>query len=149
MTLDKKEEALKTILGKERVNELRSLQAGQLKLEMRLLHNIVSRIFFPKTGRFDWVNEKEIVFMYHVIEGNQINLPFLMITQMKEATKGKRACLPYGMVFTLIFNEFGVNLDGEISKKLLHTDTYNDKSLFRMGYIKKDNNWMKKASEQR
>ena len=28
MTLNKKEEALKTILGKERVNDLRSLQAG-------------------------------------------------------------------------------------------------------------------------
>ena len=149
MTLGKKEEALKAILGKERVSDLRSLQAGQLKLEMRLLHNIVSQIFFPKTGRFDWVNEKEIAFMYHLIEGNQINLPYLMLTQMKEAAKGKRACLPYGMVFTLIFNDFGVSLEGEIAKKLLHTDTYNEKSLLRMGYIKKDNVWVKKASQQR
>ena len=148
MTLGKKEEALKAILGKERVTDLRSLQAGQLKLEMRLLHNIVSRIFFPKTGRFDWVNEKEIAFMYHLIEGNQINLPYLMLNQMKEAAKGKRACLPYGMVFTLIFNDFGVSLEGEIAKKLLHTDTYNEKSLLRMGYIKKDNVWVKKASQR-
>ena len=72
-----------------------------------------------------------------------------MLNQMKEAAKGKRACLPYGMVFTLIFNEFGVSLEGEIAKKLLHTDTYNEKSLLRMGYIKRDNTWMKKASQQR
>ena len=53
------------------------------------------------------------------------------------------------MVFTLIFNEFGIDLEGETSKRLLHTDHYTEMSLHRMGYIKKDNQWVKKATGQR
>lgn len=42
-----------------------------------------------------------------------MNLPFLMIEQIKEVAKRARACLPYE-VFTLILNEFGVNLEVRI-----------------------------------
>lgn len=71
-----------------------------------------------------------------------MNLSFLMLGQIKEATKRSRACLPYGMVFTLIFIKFGVSLDGEDAKRLLHIDHYNQRSLQRMGYINVDDKWV-------
>ena len=138
LTLDKKEDGLRTVLEKRSVSDLRSFQANQLSLEMRLLHNMVSRIFFLKIGRFDWVTERDIAFIHFLINGDQINLPFLMMSQIKEVAKRQRACLPYTIVFTLIFNEFGVDLNGESSNRLLHTDHYSEKSLHRMGYTKMD-----------
>ena len=42
--------------------------------------------------------------------------------------------------------DFGVNLNGEVPKKLLHTDYYNSKSLHRMGFIKVNERWIKKVS---
>ena len=54
--------------------------------------------------------------------------------------------MPYGMFFTLVFTDFGINLNGEASKKLQHTDYYNSKSLHRMGFVKTDGRWVKKIS---
>ena len=87
MTLSRKVDGLKVILERRNVTSLKNLQANLLSMEMRLLHNIVSRIFFPKTGRFDWVNEKDTAFMYFLIRGEQINLPYLMLTQIKDAAR--------------------------------------------------------------
>lgn len=65
-----------------------------------------------------------------------MNFTFLMLEQNKEATKKSIACLPYGMVFTLIFSKFRVSLEGEDAKRLLHTNHYNELSLHRIGYHK-------------
>lgn len=89
---------------------------------------MVSRIFFSKTKKFDWVIEKDITFIYYLIQGKSINLPFLMLSQIREVAKKYRACLPYGMVVTLIFIEFVVNCKGEDARKLQHTDTMRDPS---------------------
>ena len=87
LTLDKKEDGLRIVLENKNVTDLRSLQANQLSLEMRLLHNMVRRIFFPKIGRFDWVTERDIVFMHFLVNGDQINLLFLMMSQITYASK--------------------------------------------------------------
>lgn len=55
---------------------------------------------------------------------------------MQEAATSKRLRLSYGMGLTKIFKAFGVTLEGKAFKKILHTDTYNDKSLYLMGYRK-------------
>ena len=69
-----------------------------------------------------------------------------MILQITEALNKNKACLPYGMFFTLVFTNFGISLNGEASKNLLHTDYYNSKSLHRMGFIKTNGRWIKKTS---
>lgn len=104
--LQKKIDGLKVILERDDFQDLKNLQANGLSVEMRLLHNMVNRIFFSKMERFDWVTEKDTAFMYYLIQGKPINLPFLMLSKIKEATKKSRICLRYGMVFTLIFIEF-------------------------------------------
>ena len=84
--------------------------------------------------------------MYFLIEEIQINLSFLMLAQIKEAAKRQRASLPYGMAFILIFSEFGVDLEGENSKRLLYTNYYSENSLHRIGYTKIGGQWVKKTS---
>ena len=42
-----------------------------------------------------------------------------------------------------------MDLNGKTSKKLLHIDHYSEKSLHRMGYTKRDGQWMKRSSSQR
>ena len=136
LRLEDRLDGLRCVLEREDVTGIDLVQANQLLVELRLLHHIISRIIFPKTRRFDWVTERDISLIYFLINGVQVNLPYMMILQMSEAMKKNRACLPYGMVFTLIFREFGVSLDGEVPKKLMHTDYYNKKSLHRMGFVK-------------
>lgn len=68
-----------------------------------------------------------------------------MMSQIKEAIKKSIACLPYGMVFTLIFKEFGMDYSGEDAKRLLHIDTYNECSLHHMDYQKVHDHWVHRA----
>lgn len=98
------------------------------------------------------MTEKNIAFMYYLIQGKPMNLPFMMLRQIKEAAKKSRAYLPYGMVFILyeliIFTEFGVYFDGEDARRLLHTNHYNERSLHQMGYRKVDDRCMHRVSGQ-
>ena len=68
---------------------------------------------------------------------------------MKETIRKANTCLPYGMVFTLIFKAAHINLSGEDSRQLHHTDTYIAKSLIRMEYHLSNGQWRKKISGQR
>ena len=72
--------------------------------------------------------------MKGVIKGQAINLSYIMISQIKETTRKANTCLPYGMVFILLFEAAHVNLEDEDSRQLYHIDTYSTKSLIRMGY---------------
>ena len=48
--LSRKEIGLKTILGREDVEGFMKIEAKDLSVEMRLLHHMIFRIFFPKGG---------------------------------------------------------------------------------------------------
>lgn len=52
MALKKKIDGLRVILERDDIKDLKNLLANQLSTEMRLLHNMVSRIFFLKMRRF-------------------------------------------------------------------------------------------------
>ena len=86
--------------------------------------------------------------MYYLIQGTLMSLPHMIIIQMREAPERVKACLSYGMVFILIFTKFGVNLDEEDTKRLMHTEYYNKWSIHRMGYHKVDDRRMKQSLDQ-
>ena len=56
-----------------------------------------------------------------------------------------QACLPYGMVFTLIFMEAGIDLEEEDCKTLKHTNFYNIHTLHCMKFRKKDDVWVREV----
>ena len=84
--------------------------------------------------------------MERVIKGEPINLPYIMLSQMKKIVRKANTCLSYGMVFTLLFEAAHVDLEGEDGRQLHHSDTYSTKSLMRMGYHLSNGQWKKKIS---
>ena len=146
LELEDKARALEAIRGT--YSSKGNIIANTLSLEMRLLHNFISRIFIPRSGRFDWVSERDLAFMEKIVNGDPINLPYIMINQIKETTRKTNTCLPYGMAFTVIFEAAHINLSGEDKREPHHTDTYTAKSLIRMGYNKVDDEWKKKDLQE-
>ena len=84
LELECKLSTLRTVMERDDVDEIGVITASSLSLEMRLLHNFISRIFIPRTETFDWVSERDQAFMKKVIKGEAINLPSIMIGQIKE-----------------------------------------------------------------
>ena len=122
----KRKATLRLILGKEEVSPLEIVTTNQLSVEMRLLHSIIGHILFPKTGRFDFVSERDLIIMHCVLEKIPINLPKLMISYMIEASTKSQASLSYGMILTILFKEFRVPINKNKPKKILrHTNIYN------------------------
>ena len=69
---------------------------------------------------------------------------------MCEAATKAHSSLPYGMVLTLIFEDFGVLISNEEPKRLLHhTDHYNLQTLHHIGYKKKNDKWVRKEESRR
>lgn len=99
------------ILAYEVAEETREVFANQLSVEIRLLHNIVSKIFFSQTKKFDFVTKRDLALIIHIVKSIPINLPSLQ--QMIEATNRPRAPLPYVMILSLLFKIHAVELEGE------------------------------------
>lgn len=146
--LDDECSGLRTILERQDVMAFEEILESHLSVEIRLLHHMTTRIFIPRVGCFDFIIERDVTIMHHIIKEISFNLLALMIKIMQDITSRAKPTLPYGMFLTLVFKEFGVNLDGECSKKLQHFDTYNDRSLGRMGYIMIDGHWIQKGGKR-
>ena len=65
--LSNKAAALRAILEIEDVDVIEELFANQLSMEMYLLHHIIGRILFSKTGHFDFVFERDLIVMQHIL----------------------------------------------------------------------------------
>ena len=74
--------------------------------------------------------------MYHILKREKFNLSVHMLRIMQEAILRAKPTLPYGMFLTLVFHDFGVGVLGELCKMLQHYNTYNEKSMKRMGFLK-------------
>ena len=149
LELDCRTSALRTIFERDNIDEIESVTTSSLSLEMRLLHNFISRIFISRTGKFDWISERDPTFMECITKGKAINLPFIMIGQMKETIRKAKTCLPYGTVFILLFQNVHIDLSEEYIKELHHSDTYSIKYLMRMGYHLSDGHWKRKILGQK
>ena len=79
LELECRKTAIQIIMERDDINLVGTIIASSLSLEMRLLHNFISKIFIPRTRRFDWVSEHDLGFMKRVIKGKPINLPFIMM----------------------------------------------------------------------
>ena len=123
--------------------------ANQLPLDLRLLHNICSRILFPKTGRFDYVSERDIFVMDAVVSGRPINLPVMILWHMADCGSKRKSCLPYGMILTELFRSQGIVIsDSEPRRELRHTDYYSLATIHRMGFRKVNGNWIRRGQEE-
>ena len=139
---ENKMRALQLIMENENFDFSMKVIASSLSAEMRLLFSIINRILFPKTGRFDLITERDLAVMECMIQGIPLNLPAMILRQMRKVMCNSRVSLPYGMILTLIFRQHGLALEEEASKSLHHTDTYTARTLIRMGYEKVNGQWI-------
>ena len=120
-----REIALNLVLGREDCGPLDVVNSQDLNAEMRLLLSIVNRVLFSKTGPFDFVLERDLVIMHHILLGIPLNLPRLMLNYISICHRYSRFSIPYGMIFTLVFKHFKVQIpENEPAKPLRNTDYY-------------------------
>ena len=109
---------------------------------------MVTKLFFPRSGRHDLLFGPDICIMYHVITQTPLNLSALMIEAMRETLNRSKAHLPFGMALTLVFRRFGVSFEGEAVARLSLSDTINRHTLHRMEFFKTDGGWTKGVEER-
>ncbi len=140
-------EALTAILGYPPQSPLDEVSASSLPIEVRILLSILSRSIFPKTGRFDFVSERDLALMFYILQDTPINFPKLIYRYLCEPLDRPRLTLPYGMMFTLLFREYEIPIpEGEPSKALRWTDRMRPGTLHRMGFRKVEGTWVRKSS---
>ncbi|KAB1226865.1 hypothetical protein CJ030_MR1G002648 [Morella rubra] len=75
-----------------------------------------------------------------------MNLGHLLFNHMKVLYEKKRQRLPYGMLFSRIFDMHDVETNGEEREKPKVSREYNQKTLRLMGFVQnEDDEWVKKA----
>ncbi|KAG5235412.1 Retrovirus-related polyprotein from transposon [Salix suchowensis] len=86
------------------------IKSQDLLLRPRLIHRIIAHNILPKKGHYDEVTFMELCLIDCMIQRRPINLPYIMIRNMILAYDQKQKALPYGQVFTTIFEHFDILL---------------------------------------
>ncbi|PNX94714.1 hypothetical protein L195_g017892 [Trifolium pratense] len=106
--------------------------SSMLKKEYKVLHNMCQHSIFPRTGSMDKVTDNDLLVMYHLSKGIQLDLPYLILQHMMTIVKSgiKKIALPYGMLLTRIFRDYHV----DESKQILENQwfTFGTKNLNHM-----------------
>ncbi len=140
-------EALTIVLGQPPQSPLDEVSASSLPIEVRILLSILSRSIFPKTGRFDFVNERDLAIMSYILQDTPVNFPKLIYRYMCEPLDRPRLSLPYGMIFTLLFRQYEISIpEREPSRALRWTDRLGTGTMHRMEFRKKDGIWVRKST---
>ncbi|WCJ18352.1 hypothetical protein M5689_000711 [Euphorbia peplus] len=85
--------------------------ATWLSQHQRWAHYLTTNVFLPKAGGVNCVSNRERVFMWHLVNQKKINLPAMLIRQMKNVTAV--SALAYGSLLTRLFEAASVVMSGE------------------------------------
>ncbi|GFS38964.1 hypothetical protein Acr_00g0060540 [Actinidia rufa] len=143
----KRVEQLKVLYGWD-VSANVQPRANVLSLEIRLVHHFICTILISKVGKYEHISDRELFFLWSYMTNTRIDLVLFLLDQMHKATI-KKISLPYGMLLTKIFRYFKVDLSDELVRvPKAVSDEYNEKTLKRMGYKLKGNQWTLKMSKK-
>ncbi|GAV77031.1 hypothetical protein CFOL_v3_20503, partial [Cephalotus follicularis] len=104
-----KQECVRMLFG-ENADCMQRMYTSNLSLHHRFLHCAVATHILPKADSFDEVTHMEAYTMYHIITGQKINVPSLIIHHMHAMHSRENARLPYSNIITKIIMDFGVDL---------------------------------------
>ncbi|WCJ21135.1 hypothetical protein M5689_003314 [Euphorbia peplus] len=93
------------------VQSAKETYATWLTQHQRWAHYLTTNVFLPKSGAVNGVSNRERVFMYHLMNEKKINLPAMIIRQMKNVKVG--SALAYGSLLTRLFESAGIEISGE------------------------------------
>ncbi|WCJ29340.1 hypothetical protein M5689_010981 [Euphorbia peplus] len=85
--------------------------ATWLTQHQRWAHYLTTNVFLPKAGGVNGVSNRERVFMWHLVNQKKINLPAMLIRQMKNVTTV--SALAHGSLLTRLFEAASIVVSGE------------------------------------
>ncbi|GAV71649.1 hypothetical protein CFOL_v3_15139 [Cephalotus follicularis] len=112
-----KEECVRMLFG-ENADVMQRMYTRKLSLHHRFLHRAVATHILPKASGFDEVTHMEAYTIFHIITGQKINVPTLIINHMHAMHNRENARLPYSNIITKILMHFGVDFSGELHHAL-------------------------------
>ena len=137
--------AVQRVCGLPDATRLSKPSASSLTIISRVLHHIFCFSLLPRGGHQDEVSYFEVFLIDSVLTGRRIHLGYLMMRHMMECCHRAKRSLPYGRFLTRVFKDAGVDLSRETDVELPSIyDTYNDKSMDRMGFERVDGVWVRK-----
>ncbi|WCJ37819.1 hypothetical protein M5689_018918 [Euphorbia peplus] len=93
------------------VQSAKETYATWLTQYQRWAHYLTTNVFLPKSGAVNGVSNRERVFMYHLMNEKKINLPAMIIRQMKNVKVA--SALAYGSLLTRLFESASIEISGE------------------------------------
>ena len=111
------------------------IKSQDLLLRPRILHRIIAHNISPKKGHYDEVTFMELCLIDCMIQRRPINLPYILIRNIILAYDQKQKALPYGQVFTTIFEHFEILLTGTDKRPYSDKTEINNTTLIRMKYV--------------
>ena len=106
--------------------------ASNLQKIPKMLNSITQYNIYPRKGSFDTVSKTDLMILYHLLFGERLNLPSVIIHHMITTSQNpnRQCCVPYGMLLTKVFQKFKIPLEDENS--LLVVKKYRPKNIRHM-----------------
>jgi len=139
----------KMMICRDNVNIGGRILAGQMRVETRILHYILCRCLEPRSTNLAQATEEDIILMWAMLTGRQLNWGHLIRYRMKKALKD-HAPLPYANHITDIFIKFNVPLDDEPFEEInWRTGPIGAEVIHSFGFVKNQNGeWIHKRDMQ-
>ncbi|GAV91728.1 hypothetical protein CFOL_v3_35118 [Cephalotus follicularis] len=112
-----KEECVQMLFG-ENAHVMQRIYSRNLSLHHRFLHRAVATHILPKAGGFDNVTHMDAFTIFHIITGQKINVPKLIINHMQAMHSRENARLTNSNIITKIVMHFRVDLSRELHHPL-------------------------------
>lgn len=120
------------------------LLVGSLAFECRIMHYLIVCIFLPRSSNLAQVSEEDLVVMWVLLTGRQIDWAHLVRYHMQKALRSN-APLPYPHLITLFLCHFNVPLDSQTFVQVKRLFSIRTGVVTSFGYHKeRDGSWVKK-----
>ncbi|CAL1402461.1 unnamed protein product [Linum trigynum] len=96
----------------------------ELTVKVRVLNHMLSYNILPKGGHREAVTYFDIELLINLLSHEKVNLPYLIFTHMLAVAENSNRNLPYGMILTLLFDHFNVDLSGEVGLRVSRQEFY-------------------------
>ena len=92
---DHREEALNAVLGTDDSDPTILISVNELEAKPRLLLNIVHCILFSKSRVFEYISERDLAIIYHIIEEISFDFSKMFIERKKFLSKRPTLSMPH------------------------------------------------------
>ncbi|MQL86869.1 hypothetical protein Taro_019402 [Colocasia esculenta] len=116
----------------------------------RLTHHIFTTIIVPKDGSRELVTEVHKSLFYSFLNGEQVNLPILMINLLRQCFRNSKRSMPYACPITSLLLFIGIHIPKGEMVDLKSRSSFDLTTAHRMGYKLIDGKvtWELKSKEQ-